>query len=176
MRLFCLFQEHDAVQDFLDIDTNFSRSSQATSPDEAPADMQFIQWKSSTDLSSRVTTSPTTIRKQKEIESADDSTDLTSRVTCSPPTIRRRKKKVTESAEDALSVVVKELKSLQEEPKLDSIDQFSKFIASSLREMTAEQRDICTALCFECVRKGKRDALTLDHQIVAVAGLSQFST
>ena len=66
-------------------------------------------------------------------------------------------------------------RTLQEKPKLNFIDEFSKFFTSSLYQMTEEQRDICIALGLDCVRMGKCETFTADHQLVTVAESTQVS-
>ena len=64
---------------------------------------------------------------------------------------------------------------MQQEQKSDSVDEFGRFLISSLREMDEEQRDICEALCFDAIRQGKKRVLSSDHRIVKIAKLGELN-
>lgn len=70
------------------------------------------------------------------------SSELSSRAPT--PTTTRKKRKNTEIIDEALSVVVNEMKTVQDVPKADWHDNFGAFIAYQLKDMTEEQRDFCT--------------------------------
>ena len=139
------------MKDFLAIDIDISMSTATTSPAYA------------------------TINAYIECAQPGLSTETTSKAESSTTTSLKRKRNVTEPVDDAPSLMVNKLRTLQEKPKLNFIEEFGKFFTSSLSEMTDEQRNICITLGLDCVRMGKCETLTADHQLVAVARLTQVS-
>ena len=85
----------------------------------------------------------------------------------SSTTSGRQKRKASQALDEAISVAVQELKSFQQKPKPNARDLFGKFVIESLREMSADQEEFCTSLIFDCIKFGKRAALTAEHEVVA---------